>query len=51
MYLQLFELGLSVSVLYYGGHLVLTKTLSGGNLVSFILYEMQLGNCVDVSRL
>ena len=51
MYLQLFELGLSVSVLYYGGHLVLTETLSGGNLVSFILYEMQLGNCVDVSRL
>ncbi|XP_076106354.1 ABC-type oligopeptide transporter ABCB9-like isoform X1 [Mytilus galloprovincialis] len=44
---QLFELGLTVAVLYYGGHLVLTKTLSGGNLVSFILYQMQLGNCID----
>lgn len=44
---QLFELGLTVGVLYYGGHLVMTQTLSGGNLVSFILYEMQLGNCIN----
>ncbi|XP_069135284.1 ABC-type oligopeptide transporter ABCB9-like [Argopecten irradians] len=44
---KLFELMLTASVLYYGGHLVVNEKLSGGNLVSFILYQMQLGECLD----
>ncbi|KAL4224077.1 ATP-binding cassette sub- B member 9 [Mactra antiquata] len=44
---MLFELALTVSVLYYGGHLVLDGTISGGTLISFILYQIQLGDCVD----
>ncbi|XP_033748629.1 ATP-binding cassette sub-family B member 9-like [Pecten maximus] len=44
---KLFELMLTASVLYYGGHLVVSGKLSGGNLVSFILYQMQLGECFD----
>ncbi|KAK6190801.1 hypothetical protein SNE40_002588 [Patella caerulea] len=44
---QLFELALTVSTLYYGGHLVIKGELSGGNLVSFILYQIQLGDSLD----
>ncbi|OWF56666.1 ATP-binding cassette sub-family B member 9-like [Mizuhopecten yessoensis] len=44
---KLFELMLTASVLYYGGHLVISAKLSGGNLVSFVLYQMQLGECLD----
>ncbi|KAK3589119.1 hypothetical protein CHS0354_017085 [Potamilus streckersoni] len=44
---QIFELALTISVLYYGGHLVMTGKITGGNLVSFILYQMQLGGCID----
>ncbi|XP_060069453.1 ABC-type oligopeptide transporter ABCB9-like [Ylistrum balloti] len=44
---KLFELILTASVLYYGGHLVVNAKLSGGNLVSFILYQLQLGECID----
>lgn len=44
---MLFELALTVSVLYYGGHLVLAGTVTGGTLISFILYQIQLGDCVD----
>ena len=45
---QIFELALTVGVLYYGGHLVLLNIISGGTLVSFILYQLELGNCIDV---
>ncbi|XP_045173941.2 ABC-type oligopeptide transporter ABCB9-like isoform X2 [Mercenaria mercenaria] len=44
---MLFELALTVSVLYYGGHLVIDGALTGGTLISFILYQIQLGDCVD----
>ena len=47
---QLFQLAVTVSVLYYGGHLVLTGMLTGGTLISFILYQIQLGDCLNVSR-
>ncbi|WAR01939.1 ABCB9-like protein [Mya arenaria] len=43
-----FELGLTVAVLYYGGHLVISGHLTGGTLISFILYQVQLGNCLNV---
>ncbi|XP_071093538.1 ABC-type oligopeptide transporter ABCB9-like [Haliotis cracherodii] len=44
---QLFELALTVGVLYYGGHLVIANLISGGNLVSFILYQIELGQCLE----
>ncbi|KAK6306164.1 hypothetical protein J4Q44_G00230890 [Coregonus suidteri] len=40
------ELILEVAVLYYGGHLVVTEQMSGGGLISFILYELELGECL-----
>ena len=47
--LQLFALSLIVATLYYGGHLVVNDELSGGDLVSFILYQMELGFALEVS--
>jgi ATP-binding cassette subfamily B (MDR/TAP) protein 9 len=47
--LQLFALSLIVATLYYGGHLVVNDELTGGNLVSFILYQMELGFALEVS--
>ncbi|WAR01925.1 ABCB9-like protein, partial [Mya arenaria] len=44
-----FELGLTVAVLYYGGHLVTSGHLTGGTLISFILYQVQLGNCLNAA--
>ncbi|XP_013401168.1 ATP-binding cassette sub-family B member 9 isoform X1 [Lingula anatina] len=44
---EVFELSLTVATLYYGGHLVLNKTMTGGNLVSFILYQLELGDCFE----
>lgn len=41
------QLALTVSILYYGGHLVISGTISGGTLISFILYQMQLGDCLN----
>lgn len=32
-----------VAVLFYGGHLVLTGKMTADNLISFLLYQMQLG--------
>ncbi|KAK2161865.1 hypothetical protein LSH36_108g02009 [Paralvinella palmiformis] len=44
---ELFSLFLVVATLYYGGHLVISGQLSGGQLVSFILYQLQLGYAFD----
>ncbi|WAR01086.1 ABCB9-like protein [Mya arenaria] len=44
-----FELGLTVAVLYYGGHLVISGHLTGGTLISFILYQIQLGDCLNAA--
>jgi ATP-binding cassette subfamily B (MDR/TAP) protein 9 len=41
-------MALAVSVLYYGGHLVINGIITGGTFVSFILYQMELGNCIEV---
>ena len=40
-----------MATLYYGGHLVIDDRLTGGRLVSFILYQMQLGYCIEVGML
>ena len=44
---EIMELTLDVLTLFYGGHLVLNNILSAGNLVSFILYQLELGMCIE----
>ncbi|TSR04308.1 ATP-binding cassette sub-family B member 9 [Bagarius yarrelli] len=41
------ELALQVAILFYGGHLVVTDQISGGTLISFIIYELELGECLE----
>ncbi|KAM6965345.1 ABC-type oligopeptide transporter ABCB9 [Aplochiton taeniatus] len=41
------ELALQVAILYYGGHLVVTGQISGGTLISFVIYELELGECLE----
>ncbi|XP_058491338.1 ATP-binding cassette sub-family B member 9 [Solea solea] len=41
------ELVLEVSVLYYGGHLVITRQMTSGNLISFFIYMLELGECLE----
>ncbi|XP_036305285.1 ABC-type oligopeptide transporter ABCB9 isoform X3 [Pipistrellus kuhlii] len=36
-----------VSILYYGGHLVISGQMTSGNLISFIIYEFVLGDCLE----
>ncbi|KAL8180150.1 UNVERIFIED_CONTAM: ATP-binding cassette sub- B member 9 [Gekko kuhli] len=40
-----------VSILYYGGHLVISDRMTSGNLISFIIYEFVLGDCMEASIL
>ena len=42
------SLALKVSILYYGGMLVTRGDVSSGNLVSFVLYELQFSSAVEV---
>ena len=44
---EILALALDVIVLLYGGHLVLEGELSGGYLVSFLLYQLQLSFYID----
>ncbi|XP_067834657.1 antigen peptide transporter 1-like, partial [Heptranchias perlo] len=39
---------LKVSLLYYGGHLVTSGKVTSGDLVSFILYELQFTTAIEV---
>ena len=36
-----------VLTLYYGGHLVIRGEISGGALVSFLLYSLSLGQAIE----
>uniref|UniRef100_A0A4W3IW40 ATP-binding cassette, sub-family B (MDR/TAP), member 9 n=1 Tax=Callorhinchus milii TaxID=7868 RepID=A0A4W3IW40_CALMI len=36
-----------ICILYYGGFLVIAKHMTPGNLISFIIYELQLGDCLE----
>lgn len=47
---QLTLLVVQVSILYYGGHLVISGQMTSGNLISFIIYEFVLGDCMEVRR-
>ena len=46
---QLLQLVLQVVTLYYGGHLVISQEMSGGELVSLLLYQVSLAASLDVS--
>ena len=48
---KLFSLSLVVATLYYGGHLVMKNLMSGGDLVAFVLYQMELGFALEVHSL
>ncbi|KAI5092398.1 antigen peptide transporter 1 [Silurus meridionalis] len=41
------SLALKVSILYYGGQLVAGNDVSSGDLVSFVLYELQFSHAVE----
>ncbi|TDH12415.1 hypothetical protein EPR50_G00047010 [Perca flavescens] len=41
------ELALEVAILYYGGHLVITGQMSSGALISFFIYMLELGECLQ----
>lgn len=45
---QISELALEVAILYYGGHLVVTGQMSSGALISFFIYMLELGECLEV---
>ncbi|XP_075424408.1 ABC-type oligopeptide transporter ABCB9 isoform X3 [Ascaphus truei] len=38
---------LQISILYYGGHLVISGQMTSGNLISFVIYEFLLGDCIE----
>ncbi|XP_072456720.1 ABC-type oligopeptide transporter ABCB9 isoform X3 [Notamacropus eugenii] len=46
-YYKLTLLVVQVSILYYGGHLVISGQMTSGNLISFIIYEFVLGDCME----
>ncbi|XP_033474616.1 ABC-type oligopeptide transporter ABCB9 isoform X2 [Epinephelus lanceolatus] len=41
------ELALEVAILFYGGHLVLTGQMSSAALISFFIYLLELGECLE----
>lgn len=41
---------LQVVTLYYGGHLVIKYEMTGGELVSLLLYQVSLSAAIDVSN-
>ncbi|XP_022073581.1 ATP-binding cassette sub-family B member 9 isoform X1 [Acanthochromis polyacanthus] len=41
------ELALEVAVLYYGGHLVVTGQMSSSDLISFFIYMLEIGECLE----
>ena len=45
------DLMFDISTLFYGGHLVLKGVISGGQLVSFILYSLELGGSLEVGKM
>ncbi|XP_041081978.1 antigen peptide transporter 1-like, partial [Polyodon spathula] len=45
---SLSSLALKVSILYYGGMLVTSGDVSSGDLVSFVLYELQFSSAMEV---
>ena len=47
---QFLQMGILTMVLFYGGHLVIQGKIDSGLLVSFMLYQFQLGENLRVSN-
>ena len=45
--IEITDMATSLLILFFGGHLVIKNELTGGHLVSFILYGMELGSAFD----
>ena len=41
------ELSMTVSMLSYGAHLVSTSQISSGDFISFVIYQLTLGSCLE----
>lgn len=41
------ELALEIAVLFYGGHLVVTEQMSSSDLISFFIYMLEIGECLE----
>ncbi|XP_037635009.1 ATP-binding cassette sub-family B member 9 [Sebastes umbrosus] len=41
------ELALEIAILYYGGHLVVSGQMTGGALISFFIYVLELAECLE----
>lgn len=39
---------MEVAVIYYGGHLVISNQMRSGDLIAFILYVLELAECLEV---
>ncbi|XP_051519814.1 antigen peptide transporter 2-like isoform X3 [Myxocyprinus asiaticus] len=46
-YYQFFQLGMRVLILWYGQQMIKSRQMTAGNLVSFILYQMEIGGHVQ----
>ncbi|XP_067862440.1 ATP-binding cassette sub-family B member 9 [Heptranchias perlo] len=44
---SLIGLSVQVAILYYGGYLVVSDHMTGGSLISFIIYELELGDSLE----
>lgn len=48
---ELFDLSILVAVLWYGGHLVISKKMDSSQLMQFLLYQLQLGEAAQVTQM
>ncbi|KAJ8263594.1 hypothetical protein COCON_G00160510 [Conger conger] len=44
---NLSEVALEVATLFYGAHLVISGQMTGGTLIAFVIYELELGECLQ----
>lgn len=47
LFRRLFQLGMRVLILWYGQQMIKSGQMTGGNLVSFLLYQMEIGGYVQ----
>ncbi|XP_051728341.1 antigen peptide transporter 2-like [Ctenopharyngodon idella] len=47
LFMRLFQLGMRVLILWYGHQMIKSGQMTPGNLVSFILYQMEIGGYVQ----
>ena len=44
---KLSQLFMTVSMFVYGAHLVVTKQITSGDFMSFVIYQLTLGSCLE----